>query len=348
MRSIRIIFFLFALLLIFNSHSYAASKIAFGYLANRSKDANFNYLESVFPNSFANSIKNLLKIKVLKPQKINKILASHNIKLKKDYQPYELADITDIISSDYFIYGNFTTLPDSKIKIVINLYFSSNNKIFTFTNTGKMEKAIFKLVDRITQIFINFLGEQNLFISENVPKGSTIAILTNIDGDNLNSLYYSFLRRGYNLAGMNGNTLYNYLTEKTIDKFRFILTNDNSYDIITDRTTLKFISGTWASEKYNQKLIKIKKIYKKYDYNYLATKNNILNRLEDSYKIDALLIIGFNRPKNSAWARCINIKDKKLILMQSNIKGSDISEIGSKISGSLIKKPKKPKKPKKK
>ena len=67
--------------------------MGFGYLANNSKDANYNYLETIFPNSFANSMRNIFDIEVKKPHSINEILKEDNLKLKKKYEPWELAEV---------------------------------------------------------------------------------------------------------------------------------------------------------------------------------------------------------------------------------------------------------------
>ena len=52
------IFYIIIAILIFAipQSGKARNIIAFGYLTNTSKDANYDYLETMFPNSFANSL----------------------------------------------------------------------------------------------------------------------------------------------------------------------------------------------------------------------------------------------------------------------------------------------------
>ena len=52
----------------------AAPVMAFGYLANKSKDGNYDYLETIFPNSFAGSIQNIFWVDVIKPIRVNRIM----------------------------------------------------------------------------------------------------------------------------------------------------------------------------------------------------------------------------------------------------------------------------------
>ena len=48
----------------------AAPTMAFGYLVNKSRDANYDYLETIFPNSFANSLRNIFYVTIIKPAQI--------------------------------------------------------------------------------------------------------------------------------------------------------------------------------------------------------------------------------------------------------------------------------------
>src|SRR5271157_3610837 len=128
-------------------HADAAPRLAFGYLSNRSGDSNYDYLETIFPNSFAGTVQNMFSAKVMKPVQINKKMAKYHLTLEKEYEPYELAALTEKLSADYFIYGSFTLLPRVMIKVNIKLYRRGTNRLFAFSNTGKMEAEIFKLVD---------------------------------------------------------------------------------------------------------------------------------------------------------------------------------------------------------
>jgi len=310
----------------------ATPTMAFGFLANNSDDENFDYLETIFPNSFANSIKNIFDVNVVKPHSINKRLKEYKIELKKHYDPFELPEIIEKIDSDLFIFGNFTPLPNDQIKIRLHLYANGSNRLFTFTNVGKMETEIFKLVDRITMILLNFMSSEKLYMTSVIPGGSNLAILTNIDGEDLNSFYLPFLNRGFKISSFQGNSLKNLINVDMIETYKNISTDENSYEIITDHRKVKFLSGTWSGKKYDQDLKHMKYIYRKYDYDYKKTKKGILGKISSAYsgRINYLLIVGFNEGRSRAWVRCLNLKTKDLVWMQSNIKG-DVQEIADKM-----------------
>jgi hypothetical protein len=320
----------------------AVPKLAFGYLANLSKDGNYDYLETIFPNSLAGSIQNAFNVTVMKPNQINKKMDEYNLKLEKDYKPYELIGLTDKLSADYFIYGNFIILPREKIKININLYCHGVNTIFTFSNTGKMEAEIFKLVDRIVYILIDFISNENFFISGMMPKGSKIGIITNLDGADLNDLYCLFLANGYQIASIQANSLSYDLPANIIGCFKFISSSENSYEMISDPRKMKFLHGTWTGQRYYEKINYIKKIYRSYDLEYLDAKTGIIDELTAHHQLDKILVIGFNSGRSSAWVRCIDIRTKDLVWMQSSISGS-LNEICmkmiNKMSAGINKKP---------
>ncbi|MCP4130672.1 MAG: hypothetical protein GY754_06790 [bacterium] len=313
----------------------AAPTMGFGYLSNKSVDYNFDYLETIFPNSFANSIQNIFEVRVVKPTTINERLKKYKEELKKEYELHELPGIAKKLDLDFFIFGNFTPLANDNIKIVLYLYAKESNRIFSFTNIGKMETEIFKLVDRITMILVNFMKKEQLYLSKVIPGGSRLAILTNLNNAEMNALYYGFLTKGYRVSSFQANLNKNIVSEKGIDVFKHVYTRNNSYDIITDKKRVKFLRGTWSGGDYDEHVSYLMNVYQVYDQKYPETKERILGKLSSSYKgsIDYLLIIGFNGSRSSAWVRAIDLKRKDLVWMQANISGSSIHEI----SGKMIK-----------
>ncbi len=324
----------------FAADAAGKSRIAFGYLANNSDERNYNYLETIFPNSFASSISNIFDVDVVKPHAINEKLSKNKLALKKEYHPYELKKLVDKIGSDIFIYGSFTPLPENRIKIILNLYMKKSHHIFTFTNIGKMETEIFKLVDRITQILINYMDREKIYRRRVIQKGSNLAVLTNISGSDLNEFYITLLEKGYRLVHFQGNQLSNNIDNKMINRFMYISSNDNTYDYITDYRTIKFPFGSWAGPAHKKKVEKMKNIYLKYDYDYLDTKTNVISRLNSVYgnTLDYLLIVGFRKGGKEAWVRSIDLKNNDLIWMQSHIKGKSINDV----SGEIIKRMSRP------
>lgn len=344
MKHICITFLSLLLLLgLFRSAS-AAPSMAFGYLANESNDADFEYLETIFPNSFANSITNIFKVKVIKPNQINKRLSKYKLQLQRYYPSYEVPELMEKIESDFFIFGKFVPMPENNILIVLNFYEKGSNKLFTFSNIGKMESEIFKLVDRITQILINLLDTEQFYKTGVIKKNSQLAFISNLDGADLNMLYYTFMDNGYTLSYMQGNTVYNHTSEDLINTFKFIYSENNSYDIITDKRKVKLLHGTWSGPPYQEKVNNAKRLYNYYDFKYNETKQAILEKISRTFNgsIDYLFIIGFNKRKNKAWLRCINMATRDLIWMQSNIKGRNVSDISQIIAKKMTEKMKLP------
>ncbi len=303
-----------------------SATIAFGYLENRSGDKNYDYLENIFPDCCATSII-ISGVKVIKPPAINKYLKENfNTKLKKRYDSYELPELVKMIGSDLFLYGNFNPLPRNRIKIVMNIYFNESREIMTITNIGRMETEIFRLVDRITIMVINIIDK--FYKTQKIPPGSRLAVLTNVDGEDANKIYYAFLKSRYRITCFQGNELANPLNVQTFDKFRYITTEDNSYTAVADWRKIKFYHGTWTGIKYNRRVRYLKGIYKKYDLNYLDIKNMLIGKLNRSFnnRIDHILIIGFNEDKDRAWLRCINTRKRDLIWIQSNIESDSLAE----------------------
>ena len=310
----------------------AAPTMAFGYLANNSGDDNFDYLETIFPNSFANSLKNIFDINVVKPIGVNKILKKYKMKLKKKYEPFELPELAEKTDADLFIYGNFTPLPDGRIKILLHLYSEQSKRLFTFTNIGRMETEIFRLVDRITDILLNFMDSKRFYMTQAIAPASRIGFFTNLTAEDLNEFYIPFLNNRYRISFFQANTLGDDIDEKNIEIFKSISTRDNSYDTITDKRKVKFLTGTWTGDRYIKDVEAARKLFQKHDLYYQKTKNAVLDRLYKTYngKMDYLIIVGFNSRHTKAWIRCIDLKNKDLIWMESDITGN-ITEIALKM-----------------
>ncbi len=333
MKASKQFFFLIASILLVRVYAEAAPSMAFGYLYNKSGDQNFEYLETIFPNSFANSIKNIFDVTVMKPTQVNKRLEKFKSKLKTEYKGYELAQVAQRASADFFIYGSFTPLPNDRIQILLHLYQTGSNRIFSFSNVGTMETEIFKLVDRITMILVNFLGSDNLYRSALITPKSRLGIITNLTGRDLNELYFSFFDKGYSISAVQGNSVRNNVDMKDINKFFYMTSDNSSYDIITDPNRVVFPYGTWAGQQHTDKVNYLKKMYAYYDRDYLQTKKQLVQKLvkESKNSMNTLLVIGFNKNKSKAWVRCLDIDSNDIVWMQANISGSSISSICAKM-----------------
>lgn len=322
-----------------SSTVYAKTTVAFGYLTNRSGNPNFNYMEIIFPNSFASSIAAVYDCNVIKPLKLNELLETKQLTLQKHYENHELPQITKTINCDLFIFGYFIPLPDNTIKIVLTLYESGSNQIFTFTNIGRMETEIFKIIDRVTLVLFDFFGKNGFFMSKPIMRGSSVGLITNLNPQELNYIYAEFFNAGYSVIAVQGNGLDSYYAHdnKIMNYFKYISTDANSYDIITDWSMFRMTLGAWDGKTKKERQEDLRKIYEIYDLNYKALKNTVLQKYKNIYpRCDYLLFAVYDDARTSCWARAIDIKTKQLIFMHSNITASGMSKDLPKTTRQLI------------
>jgi hypothetical protein len=327
MKIFQKIFFTIFISAIFAIEAGAKPTIAFGYIYNIRNERELNYLEFILPNSFANSVSAVFDVNIKKPLDLENELSKSSKSLKKDYEFYELPELISDVRSDILIFGNFKSAPDNQIKIELNIYMKDQGEIFSFTNYGRMETQVSKIVDRISIIIINFMSDHNLYKVRKIMPGTKLAILTNLEGEEQNSLLIPFMEKGYPLVCFQNNEIHTAVKSPMIDKFSYIRTMKNSYDTVTDWRKTEFYYSTWTDERYNNRIKYLKDLYNKYDINYDVLKNDVLDKINDAYKktIDVLIIIGFSDNRRTSWVRAIDIKGKELIWMQSNIKSDLLS-----------------------
>lgn len=318
---------------------YARTTVAFGYLTNRMGNPNFNYMEVIFPNSFASSIEAVYDCNVIKPLKLNELLEKKQLTLQRHYENHELPQITKTIGCDLFIFGYFIPLPDNTIKIVLTLYESGSNQIFTFTNIGRMETEIFKIIDRITLVLFDFFGKNGFFMSKPILRGSSVGLITNLNPEELNIMYAEFFHAGYSVIAVQGNELDSYYAheDEMMNYFQYFSTDANSYDIITDWSKFTMTLGIWEGKKKKEWQKDLRKIFEIYDLNYKVFKNTVLERYRNIYPgCDYLLFVVYNPSRTSCWTRAIDIKTKQLIFMHSNVIASGMNADLQKTTRQLI------------
>jgi len=334
-RAIHIFFAIFALF--FASTNAGAESVAFGFFANEAKNESLDYLEKILPNSFASALNNKYKFDIIKPGQIPGLAPEGDGSIKKEIREEDLLTLTKDINSDYFIYGSFKPLENNKIKLTINIYKKGTSSVFQFEDTGYLETEIFKLVDKIALKIKNIASESMIFKNSTITSKSKLAIITNIEGDELNSLYFEFLNSGYKLSPVQGNELYGLIDSGQIQKFYHVEGDNASFHRILSKKDVELLQGTWSGTAYSKKILEDKNAYEKYSFNYIKTKNEILNKFKviNADAIDYIIIIGFNEDKTNAWIRCLNLKDNNLLVTETGITGSSIDEITKNIIKSI-------------
>jgi len=330
--------FLIVLTTAFISTNATAKSAAFGFFINESKNESFDYLEKILPNSFASTLKNKFDFDIIKPAQIPDLSEGESEGIEKAILKDEnLKIVTRDISADYFIYGSFKPLDDNKIKLTINIYQIGTTSVFRFEETGALETEIFKLVDRIAVQIKHIASDSMIYKSDTISSKSKLAILTNAEGEDLNSLYYEFLTNGYKLSPVQGNEIYSLMDDEQINKFYHFTGVNASYHFIHDRKDVELLHGTWSGVEYFKKISEEKQTFEQYSFNYPDKLNEMLKKMKsfNADAIDYIVVIGFNCGKSNAWIRCLDLKNNKLIITETGITGSSIDEITRNIIKSM-------------
>ncbi len=307
-----------------------AETIAVGNFINISSKNEFNYLESILPTALASSLSTKYKINIIKPKEIEKILKAKSL---EKYTEQDLHNISSYIKSRYFVYGSFEPQKNNKIKTVIHVYKVSSSSIFTFTDEGFREVEIFSLIDRISTHIKNITNPAMVYKSENLKQNSRLAVLTNIQGEDLNRLYFEIMNKGHKLNSFQGSSIYNNIEKEDIDKLHYISSETASFRKIHDKNTIELYYGTWSGESHFKDIKEQQGIYEKYTLNYSIMDKKTFAAINKAApdKIDYLLIIRFNKNKKKAWIRCVNLNTRSLIFSSAEIAGKSVNDVAQKI-----------------
>lgn len=307
--------------------------MAFGYLHNSEDNSQYEFLENIFPNSFANSLRRVYNVKVKKPYEIQELLKEKDSELKKDYTYAELPELMEDIGADLFVYGSFKLIGANKISITLHLYEKGSNKVFSFNSTGEMETEIFRLVDRITVTMVQLIREEQIYRAQTIPAGSKIGILSPLEGKELNDLYLEFFKEGYTLTSMGAADVSSYLDYNNLAPFLYISTELNSYDYFSNIDDFSWYTGSWATSSYLDQMNQHRAVMKKYDFRYSETKKETIQALQREYgNCDILLIIGTDKKGKKAWVRAIDLKETNLVWTQRNITYKDGADLASQLT----------------
>ena len=308
----------------------AKTVIGFGLFENRSKSAEFDYLEQILPNSFAVSVESSFEISTLKPADLSRDLESHNLTLKGNYRDDEIYAVAKALSVDYFVYGSFRSLPENNIEITVNIYNCDTEELFSFVNTGRMETEIFTLVDRLTVIFDELFKKDFLFKTSEITSRSKLAFITNLDPVESNEFYTAFQRAGFTISSVQGNDLSSPLRADHFEKLRYITLKDRSFQRVRGAEPLVFHRSQWNGKTYLTAQENLQNTITRFFYNYPKQQELQLKKLSQSYKfnIDYLFLIGFDKKRHSAWIRGFDLKrfDSSLIWIQTGIEPNTSSD----------------------
>ncbi len=325
-----------SLFLCFGVNASAASA-AFGFFINKSGNESLDYLEKILPNSFASALKNKHKFNIIKPAQIPALTFAEDSSFKTEFTEGDLVNITSAIAADYFIFGTFKSLENNRIILIVNVYKKGTTSVFQFEDTGYLETEVFKLIDKIALQINSIATDSIIFKNEKITAKSKLAVLTNIEGTELNTLYYEFLTSGYRLSPTQGNELHGIIDDKQINKFYHLSGANASYHQIHNKKDIELMYGTWSGTEYYNKIKEEKEVFDMYSFDDTTKKKEILKKIQafSTDDIDYIIIIGFNETKTNAWIRCLNLKNNKLIITETGIQGSSITDITKNIIKSI-------------
>ncbi len=320
----------------------ARADAAFGYLHNRSGNGNYDYLESIFPNSFASSIASLHGISVLKPGIVEERLNKHGLTLQKTYAAGELPEIADRVGSDFFILGDFLPLSGNRIEIRLRICDRRTREVFSFVDTGKMETEIFRLVERISAVVATYLGQGGLYKTRAVRAGARLALISNLAGEELNRLYLPFLEKGFPVLCAQNTDIGTIIDAGAFTNFRYISTKTGSFEAAGSASRQRFFHGPWNNTGFDRQIEESREFFRLFDSGYMETKRRTLERFLKGFRnsVDVLLIVGFSEDRRTSWLRAIDMKDQNLLWMRSNIRPDSrfddpVAAIGRKIADSM-------------
>jgi len=295
-----------------SSNGVGSQSIAVWYIVNKSADKDYDYLETVFPESLAASIGNISPLVVDTPGFVKDELHKKNISLEKKCSPSDVRETAKKIKADFFIYGEFVPVKKNNVKITLRVYSKKTDTFFTFSETVVIVAEIFPFVDKITSVIINYVSRDGQYIDELIPEGSKLAFVTGLSDAEIHELYLSFLRANYKISFIQNNSVNNKINNKSIMSFFYVTTKNNSYNsaLIEENCSSEIPQNCFANEE-----------------------DDSLRRLYTSMQgnVDYLIIVGFDKRRKSAWVRGIDLKNRNLIWIHPELTGSSIYEISNKM-----------------
>ena len=335
------VFFLVALLMAAGSTAGAEKprRMAFGYIANSSPSAEYDYLETILQRTISKTLSVIFKIPVQNPDQLNARLQKESLFIQREYLAHELPALVQKLETDIFIYGNFELQKGTMMKLTMNCYYYGSDMLFTFTHTDKIAADMSGLIDKSAAALANFMADKNrIYTGKPLHGGSGVAILTNLTGGELNRLYAPFMAKGYRVAYFQGNTLGHIVEGDLLEPCSQIILRSSSYRKIERPKEAKNLSGSLNINDYNDLL---KKIKKEHDDRFFDNSSEAFVRLQKTFggKIDALILLGFDKGKKSAWLRCIDMRDITITCIRSGIEGKTIDDIAEKAITELTAKP---------
>lgn len=306
-------------LLLFPSDAKSAGySVAFGYFKNASNNSNYDYLDKLFPFSFATSMKKK-GIKAFKPLEFH---SKDEDPTKIVYKESDYAKWCAKSGADFFITGDFTPY-EERVILNIHIYNKFSNEIISFTQEGKLETELFNLVDKLTNT-LSLIATTDYKYKKRPIRSGRIGVITNVSGHELNALYIPLMEKGYNIAAIQCTDINNFYEPKSFHAFNEVFTvksgiKNSPYS--DEKVIFHYDTGENKNAVRDFKLVR--NIINVYVANSAENVTKYAGKMSSSFGgLDYLLIISFDFNTKKMYIRCVDIVQNEVVWIES-AKGID-------------------------
>ena len=145
----------------------------------------------------------------------------------------------------------------------------------------------------------------------------------------------AFMKKNYRVLSVQSADLHTAIDNEIIEKFRYIRTENSSYRDIEDFSKYPLFTGTWAGKGHAEAIGAVKRIYNVYNRDYEKKVTDSMKRMSLAFNngIDYLMIVGFSGSRRAAWVRCIDVRSRDLVWMETRVITSEADPVSGIVNG---------------
>jgi hypothetical protein len=313
----------------------SADTVAFGYFDNVSGNLEYEFLRTVLPNSLSSALAAEYDFDVIKPSDVDAILISNDFgTMNRLRTPAEIRDLgRKIKKADYIVTGSFRPKDENTIEISVGIHDLSGNENLSFmvtgpfSTTGTTSTEVFNLVDGLTDSFNSFITRDHLYQDADVYEKSSVAFITNLGPEEMNSLYRPFMESGYSIVPLQLCETENHLSDDILTyKLKYLAVKKTAFDGKDSDTPQMFYYSPAIGRPMLMYQDTMKKMTVQYYLKFPEQTAQSLKRLNDACRsnIDYLFLLIFRPDRKETMIRVFDCRrfDQKLIWMQDRIGGA--------------------------
>jgi ADP-heptose:LPS heptosyltransferase len=139
------------------------------------------------------------------------------------------------------------------------------------------------------------------FVKQQIPRGSSIAIIIDCKNDMKNAILSKFLEKGYRVKAINASDLYTLSDVFTVKDYKKLAYDESEIILGNNESSLNSVQKSYDN------------IYKLHVYSYETHKAEILTEMKTKWGIKYLFIIDLKNWESVSWARTIDLDTLELI-----------------------------------